>query len=270
MAGGEPLLVFDKWEWFAREFLDGIGERGGIEVLTNLTIYPDGLDSLLRHKNYFNINVSIDGVTDSKPFTNGRSSAGITIKNLDTYRTRHGRKPFIMTVITDNGRHLPELARFIVDIGAKWEIQANKFYEPDFDWREVNANMDAVLAVYHKAQYPVTDILFNFCDLNTARACENGLSMFAIMPNGDITNCQMQNKIIGHIGDDLISLLEYNPTRKINQNLRCSKCLIEDYCHGDCPYKSTEEKRLEYICRIMKHYVCAALKEELYAQPLSA
>lgn len=37
LAGGEPLLVFDKWKSHMDNFLNKVGDKGSIAIITNLT-----------------------------------------------------------------------------------------------------------------------------------------------------------------------------------------------------------------------------------------
>ena len=261
IAGGEPLLFIDRWFNSIKYFLDNIRNNGGVEILSNFTIYPDLLDTLLSHQNYCNINISLDNLKYSKPYKNGQTSHKETKNNIEKYIKRYNRRPFIMTVIIKNGKYLPELAEYIISINAKWEIQTNKYYEKDFNSEMVNENMQKVLNIFEKNNYSIDNILYNFCDLTTERICENGKSMFAIMPNGDIMNCQMQTDIIGNVlVNDLLTVLDDNKLNRVIRDEKCIGCNIFKYCHGDCPYKNQDNFRREYICKIMKFYVLKALK----------
>lgn len=275
LSGGEPLLVIDGWFEPVKAFLDKIEHRGGVEILSNFTVYPDKLDFLLRHNCYCNINVSLDSLSQSKPFKNGKSSAVSVLSNIDKFKRMHNSTPFIMTVITENGKYLPELAEYITDIKAKWEIQLNKYYDARTDTDQINYNIMKVLDVFEKKSYSINNLLYNFCDLETERICTNGRTMFAIMPSGDILNCQMQPIAIGNIyKDNLLDILSQNESFKINRNDGCKMCIIQEYCHGDCPNNSSDLRRIKSVCETMKPYVLRALKIKLkelnYAKSLYA
>lgn len=263
IAGGEPLLVFDKWKKPIGKFLDEAEERGGAEILTNLVKIPGGfIDYATEHKT-FGVNVSLDSLTISKPFRNGKSSSKYVLKNIE--QVRDVKDIFIMTVLTDDGRHLPSLAEYVTENRFKWEVQLNKFHEKNINKQEVVRNLEKVVDEFSKRGLSVRDyFLFNFCDFRTTRVCEAGQKMFYINASGDIYNCQMQEKgepLTNMFNNNLIEKLQSNHVRRPYVDL-CGDCSIGDYCHGDCPVNNGPARR-EYFCDIMKGFFSYAAKNVL-------
>jgi uncharacterized protein len=263
IAGGEPLIVFDTWKEPIGQFLDEAGEKGGAEILTNLVRIPKGfIDYALEHET-LGVNVSLDSLTMSKPFGNGKSSSPYVLSNIDKLKDSKGI--FIMTVLTENGRYLPDLAKYVTENRFRWEVQLNKFHETDIDRQEVVRNLEKVVDEFTKQKLSVRDyFLFNFCDFRTTRICEAGQKMFYINPVGDIYNCQMQEhgKPLTNIGNpNLLEKLQNNHVGRPYIAL-CGNCSIGDFCHGDCPVNNGPARR-EYFCDIMKGFFTYAAKNVL-------
>jgi uncharacterized protein len=262
ISGGEPLLTFNNWAKQTQKFLEETKGKSKAEILTNLSQIPENfIEYISKQKNM--MNVSLDSTTFSKPFHNGKSSAKKVMKNIE--KVTKYKPVFIMTVLTENGKHLPDLAEYILDKGFKWEIQLNKFYEQEIKTKEVKHNLRKVVEIFHNKKVSILEnLIFNFCDFTQDRACKAGQELFYIETNGEIYPCQMQNngKPLTKIGDEnLLEILEKNKNSKII-NKKCSPCSIEDYCHGDCPINNTS-KRKEYFCEIMKDYFLVAGKVAL-------
>ena len=82
IAGGEPLLVFDEWSALLDAFRMWRTPQCSATVLTAL-----GLDMPQAFKDMFSrgdigISTSLDGITMSKPYHNGGSSAGKAAGNI--------------------------------------------------------------------------------------------------------------------------------------------------------------------------------------------
>ena len=263
IAGGEPTIVFNKWKEPIGRFLDEAGERGGAEVLTNLVKIPEGFsDYAINHRN-FGINVSLDSLTMSKPFRNGESSSYHVLDNID--RLKDYKDIFIMTVLTENGKHLPGLAKYVTENKFRWEVQLNKFHEKDIDKDKVIKNLRSVVNTFTKQGLSLRDyFLFNFCDFRTTRICDAGQKMFYINPAGDIYNCQMQEHgkpLTNVYNNDLLGRLQENHVKRPYVAM-CGNCSIKDFCHGDCPVNNGPARR-EYFCDIMKGFFSYAAKNVL-------
>ena len=79
-AGGEPLLVFDIWEPFARRMLKHSGTT--VEVLTNLRNTPDNFWEFAELDDV-NISISVDNGETVKVLKQALVSGFVDIKNSD-------------------------------------------------------------------------------------------------------------------------------------------------------------------------------------------
>lgn len=257
LAGGEPLLVYDKWITHMQDLLDKLGNKVSIEILTNLTMLPDGFLEFVERNESVGVNVSLDSLEHSKPFINKKSSSHVVLKNIA--RLTPVKDVFIMTVLTDDGCHLPAMAEYVINNGFKWEIQLNKFYEPNISVERINRNICKVVEKYTNSGVSIMgNLLFNFCDFRVSRVCEAGSKMFYIDTDGMLYNCQMQGdrSPICDIADDVLYNLSSNKVDKPFLSL-CDGCDIRPYCHGDCPVNN-DVRRREYFCDIMKNFFLVA------------
>jgi radical SAM protein with 4Fe4S-binding SPASM domain len=169
-----------------------------------------------------------------------------------------------MTVLVDNGRHLPELAKYIIENRFRWEVQFNKFAE-DIGGEEVLHNLKLVVDEFSRNSLNVADyLLFNFCDFSKNRECSAGNEMFYIETNGNIHNCQMQtggNPLSSIFDKNLLTALTKNKPQKPYIDL-CNDCKIFNYCHGDCPINNNPKRR-KYFCDIMREYFLYASSSNL-------
>jgi len=264
IAGGEPLLVFDKWKEPVDYFLRNAKERGQAELLTNLVKIPEGFIDYAKSQERLGINVSLDSLVMSKPFPNGKSSSKKVLKNIN--KLKDDKDIFIMTVLTENGRYLPDLAEYITENKFGWDIQLDKFYEADIDKKAVIENMRKVVDVFNRKKLPIHEfLLFNFCNFGSREtSCSAGHEMFYINPFGKIYNCQTQEygEPITDINDkDILTKLEGNKMER-PYLFKCGDCKIEDFCQGDCPVHN-DSKRREYFCEIMEGYFLPAAKNVL-------
>ena len=273
ISGGEPLLVFDRWKKHIGRFLEYTKRYncGGVEILTNMTILPNGFIEYIKRYDNLGINISLDGMTYSKPYINGSTSSYDVIENLEW--VQEYKDIFLMTVITENGKYLSEIANYVND-NMKWEVQFNKYYEKtDIDL--TIENIKKMLDILYIKGFDIkNNLLFNYCDMRTERMCSAGYFMFYIDCDGSIYDCQMQTgfkSLTNIMNNDLIEKLGKNK-KKIEIN-KCNDCSIYKYCHGDCPFLNNE-KRKEYFCPIMKEYFIYAgnliIKGEKNAKSLYA
>lgn len=255
ISGGEPMIKFDHWCDKLENFLNNY-PNASAEILTNFTILNDKIYDFLLRNDRIGLNVSLDSVSHSKIFSNGTSSHKIVMNNID--KIKNNKDIFIMTVVTDNGIHLPDLSKYIVENGFKWEIQFNKYYENNFDKNIMIENLDAVLNNVKQSGFDILNkLLFNFCDFKEQRMCEAGYRMCYIDTDLNVHHCQMNNKtfITNINNNDLIHKLEGNKYSLQINDSNCINCIIKKYCHGDCKINNIDERKKEYFCDIMKYYI---------------
>jgi sulfatase maturation enzyme AslB (radical SAM superfamily) len=245
-AGGEPLIVFNKWRKFAEKMLNHPQTR--IEILTNLRQIPKGFVSFAQKKNV-NISVSID--------------AGFKNKVLDSTIVQHMERiknPYwVMTTLTeDNLVGIMRLANFI---GAKkygWAISTDYFWKGEPSFEKLTASMVAVIQILKRYRYNFDNFMFNNMDFSTSNArgsgCCAGNEMFSVYCDGSICQCQTLNKQ-EKIGDVFHG---YKRTQRKTNEI-CTKCSIRDYCSCWCPLYHKPGNR---ICDLMKFVAYEILVEK--------
>ena len=241
-AGGEPLLVFDIWEPFARRMLEHKGTT--VEVLTNLRAVPDSfwefaeLDSV-------NISISVDN--------------GETVKVLDKSmdeKLKRIRDPWILTTVTkENIENLDVLAAFIGMNNYGWAITTDYFGTTTPHWEVLAEALLGVVSVLKGFGYNFTKISFNNFSVNpNFSGCRAGNEMFAVAPNGSIYKCQTEIGKPCEIGNVHNG---YTPKDMCTRK-ECDGCSVSDFCHGWC---SLYYKTPNPMCNVIKLFANDVLKE---------
>lgn len=128
LAGGEPLIVFDKWISYIEDFINKSDGNGHVSVITNLTILTDEMLKYFKDTRY-SFGVSLDGFSCSKPFHNGESSASKVKENIERLIDNRNRNIDISTVIDKNSfSDIEKLAEWIADRDLNWGIYLDHFF----------------------------------------------------------------------------------------------------------------------------------------------
>jgi radical SAM protein with 4Fe4S-binding SPASM domain len=241
-AGGEPLLVFDIWEPFAKWMLEHKGTT--IEVLTNLYLTSPEFFKFAELENV-NISVSLD---------NGRK-----VKILDksmVEKLKKLRNPWIMTTITkENVRNLDVLAAFIGMNNYGWALTTDYFELTSPPWEMTARALLKIVDILKEFNYDFKRISFNnFSVKSNFSGCRMGNEMFAVSPNGDFFRCQTQieqGKPIGNVDKGYIP-------RKLSIRKGCESCPIFGLCTGWCPLHF---KTPSPICKVIKIFANEIIRE---------
>ncbi len=249
-AGGEPLLVFDMWESFARSMLQHKGVT--VEVLTNFVDVPKSFWRFAELPRV-NVSVSIDN--------------GDKVKVLDkeiVEKTTRLRDPWVMTTITkENIKRLDTLAAFIGMNSCGWCLTTDYFGSTTPPWEELAIELLETIEILKQFNYDFRKISFNNFSMKTNfSGCRAGDEMFTVAPNGDIYKCQTligKGKKIGDVWDGYKRTPP--PVRKL-----CEECPIYGACSGWCPihYKVPNP-----MCNVIKIFADAVIKEVCNAKRLS-
>jgi len=250
-AGGEPLLVFDLWEPFARWMLNY--HRGvTAEVLTNLVDVP---------KNFWKF-AELDNVNVSISIDNGRK-----VKILDKKiikKVSRLREPWIMTTITkENLNRLDTMAAFIGMNNYGWCLTTDYFEKTTPHWEDLAVELLEVIDILKEFSYDFTKISFNNFSMKlNFSGCRAGNEMFAVAPDGGIYKCQTLIGKPARIGTVWSGYKHTSiPVREL-----CKECSIYGACKGWCPlyYKVPNP-----ICNVIKIFADAVIKEVRDAKRLS-
>lgn len=268
LAGGEPLLVFDKWKSHMDNFLTKVGDKGSVAIITNLTQLSDEVLEWAKDKNV-SFSISLDGFSYSKPFHNGESSAEIVKKNID--RVIAYNKPIEISSVIDKNSFddIEKLAEWIAERNLGWGVYLDHFFCGEMDMNVVINKMCNVLDILKKHNYDYYN-RFKFSNIminTTYEGCTAGEKLITVFVNGDIYPCQTtvyKEKICNIFEtDDIIGELKAQNKYKLGYNFtlpeKCQGCSIADICGGGCK-ENNKEINKNYTCDILKAVILYMLK----------
>ena len=271
LAGGEPLLVFDKWKRHMEDFLDRAGDKGQVAIITNLTQLSDEVLEWAKDKNV-SFSISLDGFSYSKPFHNGESSAEIVKKNID--RVIAYNKPIEISSVIDKNSFddIEELAEWIAERNLGWGVYLDHFFCGEMDMNVIIDKMCNVLDILKKHNYDFYN-RFKFSNIminSLYEGCTAGEKLITVFVNGDIYPCQttVYKERICNIfdTDDIIGELKAQNKYKLGYNFtlpeKCEGCSIADICGGGCK-ENNKEINKNYTCDILKAVVLYMFKLKL-------
>lgn len=256
IAGGEPLLVFNKWKSFVNQFL--ARENTSVEIDTNLLLLDEEIEEfLIANKDRLHLSVSIDGFRYSKPGVEKSEKVRADIERL-------AKKGFnsisISTVIEqETFKDLEKLAEWVADNGFLWGVNLDHYCKHHIPETQIVKKMYQVIDVLRNKKYnTINKFLFNGVKLNGIGGCDAGCSIFAIDTNGKIFPCHtlIGGEPVSDItNDNFIVDLQSQCKYAVGNNYQipedCVECPLLKFCRGGCKLHSTEETR-NYSCSIVK------------------
>lgn len=278
LAGGEPLLVFDKWKDHVAYFLETAKEKGFVSLITNLTILTD---EMIEYFLKYNIGygISLDGYNFSKPYLNGKSSANNVMNNIDKLLNKEISKNIdISTVIDKNSfDSIEKLAHWIGKRNLNWGCYLDHYFCGEIETEIIVNSMKNVIDILNSYNYDIYEkFKFNNIKLTSKyEGCTAGEKLIAVDVKGDIYPCQtaIYGDKICSIFDkpELIDSLKAQKKYKLGYNYRlpsdCEQCSIASMCGGGCKLNNKEINR-NYTCDIMKQVILkianVTLKKEVY------
>ena len=268
LAGGEPLLVFNKWKPYMEDFLNKAGDKGKVTVVTNLTCLTDEMLEYFQQFPYV-FSVSLDGFSYSKPFHNGNSSAEIVKKNVDRLLAI-GKQVGISSVIDKNSfSDLDKLAEWVADRDLPWGVTLDHFFCGEMSFEVIVEKMLDVLDILDEKGFDIENkFRFNNIMINTLyEGCTAGEKLITVFVNGDIFPCQttIYKYPICNIfdTDNIIEELRKQNKYKLGYNYclpeKCKGCAIADICGGGCK-ENNKEINKNYTCDILRAVIYYMLK----------
>lgn len=245
-AGGEPLLVFDKWKNFAERML--AYPQTHIEVLTNLYYIPDGFVSFAE-RDRVNLSVSLDAGSKYKMLYDG------VLERLSRVQKQH----WIMTTLTeDNINDLTELADMIGSRKYGWSISTDYFWAGKPAVNDLIVALIKAIRILQHHSHDFRNFTFNNAGIGSYTGCCAGDLMFSVDCNGDISPCQTLNQKV-RIGSVFTG---YSHTERCTHKI-CENCSAKGFCSGWCPlyHKPGSE-----LCKAIKFVVYEVLKGADYAK----
>lgn len=270
LAGGEPLLAFDKWKLHIAYFLNYAGEKGFVSLITNLTILTDEMLNFMKTYDV-GFGISLDSLKYSKPFADGSSSSSRVIKNIDRLIKHRGNKNLdISTVIDDKSfDDICDLAHWIADRDLNWGVYLDHFFCGEIDVKRIVGKMIEVINILDSYDYDICNkFKFNNIKVNSKyEGCTAGEKLVTIGLDGWVYPCQTAiygesvSSVFGNtdILDDFKKQKKYKLGYNYTVPKECSSCSIIDICGGGCKLHN-KEKNKNYTCDIMKHVLLYAMK----------
>jgi MoaA/NifB/PqqE/SkfB family radical SAM enzyme len=133
-CGGEPLLNFDTLNMVYPEIYKKCKHIGMFSIITtNLTILPNDFVKFYHTVNP-DLQVSLNSLTFSKPYKNGKSSSADVLKNLEIL-LQENVSPRINTVLMTADKGIDELDNFAEYISEKkfrWHLGLEFEFNGDF------------------------------------------------------------------------------------------------------------------------------------------
>ena len=259
LAGGEPLLAFDFWKDTFARIVEPAENKCSVGLLTNLTVLNREMVEWAKRYAKGGISTSLDGLTVSKPFHDGSSSAKTVMGNIETLLANEFRHDIsITTVLSEsNLKELPELAKKMVDWDVDWSINLDHYYDGGIGSGEILAAMVGAIEALLVGGYDMIH-RFKFNNVSLAAGydgCTAGEKLFAIGVNGEIWPCQTlsDRDPVGWLGDDLLEVLEvgscdYGCGAHFTLAAECQECALRSQCHGGCQLHGKRGQ----ACRITK------------------
>jgi len=265
IAGGEPLLNFDKWSKYFSDFKNKHKENSFISIITNLTILNNEM------LEYFKINncgfgISLDGFSFSKPYHNGESSSLVVIKNIEKLIAYRGKNNVDITTVLNfkSIQDIDRLARFILNNDLNWGIYLDHYYSGEFMEPEILKKLYTAIDILSYGGYDlINKFKFNNIKLSgNYDGCQAGKNLIAVGCNGEVWPCQtlLYDGPICNVKNfntkKLIAQKIYDVGYNLKIKDKCLDCSIYDECRGGCKLHNNPE----YTCLIIKKVVLYLLK----------
>lgn len=270
LAGGEPLLAFDKWKSHMMHFLSYAEDKGFISLITNLTVLTEEMLVFMKMYNV-GFGISLDGLKHSKPFANGLSSSSRVVENVDRLIEYRGNKNLDISTVVDatSFEDICDLAHWIAKRDLNWGVYLDHFFCGEIDMEYVVDKMTKVVDILSLYNYDIYNkFKFNNIKINSKyEGCTAGEKLITIGFDGQIYPCQTAiygesvSSVFGN--SDIIEDFKGQKKYKLGYNYitpkECEDCSIKDICGGGCKLHN-KEKNKNYTCDIMKHVLLHAMK----------
>jgi radical SAM protein with 4Fe4S-binding SPASM domain len=269
IAGGEPLLVIDKWFFHMSNFIERSKGRGHVEIITNLSILPEKLIILLRsYPKNVGLSVSLDGLYFSKPFKHDKQTSSYRVlENLNQVdRICH---PYILTTITEKTiKELNHLADYISLKDYGWKVAIDYFYKGELLPEIIIDNLKLSIDQLFKNKYDLFKFKLNHCDFKSNnKGCLAGKNLISIFPDGSLSVCQtvpINSNFFNILNPELNIFADFLYSIINSISDECIVCSAFSICHGDCKLYNIKERK-QYLCPIIKevvHYLGVKIIEQ--------
>ncbi len=273
LAGGEPLLSFDRWKNPMQKFKDATKDSGFISVISNMTLLNDEMISFFK-RNKVGFGISLDGYSFSKPYFTGETSSKAVMSNIDKLISSGITRNIDISTVIDKQSFIDveKLAQWIAERNLSWGIYLDHFFCGEINSDVIIEKMITIVDILQKYDYDLYNKLkFNNIKINhNYEGCTAGEKLITIDVNGSVFPCQttIYEEPICSIFDckNIIDELKRQKKYKIGYNHvlpnECVNCSISDICGGGCKINNKEINK-NYTCDIMKAVLLYIAKKSL-------
>lgn len=258
IAGGEPLITFNRWSRKIEELkrsLEAEGASVNLQIVTNGTVFSDAVISFIR-EHRVGLGLSMDGYGSdhdkTRHFHNGAGSFSLVLKNLQFFR-ENGVDPYITVVVTPESLDgLQSLTRFFVEENLRFRFSLEK--QSSFHLERLIEVLGQCYSLVEQSLPTYRQFLSHtLCDLSFERPiadspCGVGRSRASVNVNGDLHACQVQHTRapLGVIAEerDFLEIIQNPESRRALLAISdsCEECRYRYICGGGCPVAKVANK----------------------------
>ncbi|HFH2889162.1 radical SAM/SPASM domain-containing protein [Pseudomonas aeruginosa] len=258
LAGGEPLMAFNKWKSGVIQLKELLADKGielQLRLITNLTTLTNAMIEFIGEHDIA-VSVSLDGLSayhDRNRIYTGTQKGTFEIVDKNIKRLQGaGITPSVMvTVTSENHKGIPDLVDYLVqnDITFRLADAKGGYIDP----AEFLSTMDLVSDVLRTgvdAGFPVSRRVV-VSDLRThypsSTPCSMGKNAAAIYLDGSVYFCHTEfgkGKPLGHLDDNdsILEIIQKGRGKHFGLSDECQQCEYRLICAGGCPLYRVEGK----------------------------
>ena len=261
-TGGEPFLDFPLLTQTIKELKKITDERLNYSIYTNLTIVSKDIIEFIKSNN-IKIHTSLDGLKIENDKIRGNGTFEIIKNNIKELK-KCGIEINSITTTLKNENINNISTEFITEL----ENLKIKTWRLNIDYLgieiEPNNLIDKVFTLYNSAiqhdisvegtwLYPfhnlISDNKTGFCPATKGET-------ISILPNGKITMCPYSEIFLGTFKENWYNIEKefYVKKENISKNIKCTTCIIKDYCQTQCLITREQDNTelFDWYCEIYK------------------
>lgn len=251
LAGGEPLMAFNKWHASIVQLKQMLGNRGvelQLRLITNLTTLTDAMiNFIVTHS--IAVSVSLDGLATyhDKNRIYAKTQKGtfqVIDKNIKRLQAAGITPSVMVTVTSENHLGIPDLVDYLVQNDITFRLaDAKGGYIDPVEFLSAMEKVSDVLLAGVENGFPVSrrvvvsDLRTNYA---SATPCSMGKNAAAIYLDGSVYFCHTEfgrSEPLGHLDEDrsLLDIIQKGREKHFGLSDDCQQCEYRLICAGGCP-----------------------------------
>ena len=258
LAGGEPLMAFNKWHVSIVQLKELLADQGvelQLRLITNLTTLTDAMIEFIGEHDIA-VSVSLDGLAayhDKNRIYTGTQKGTFEVVDKNIKRLQAaGITPSVMvTVTSENHEGVPDLVDYLVQNDITFRLaDAKGGYIDPAEFLSAMEKVSDVLRAGVDSGFPVSRRVV-VSDLRThypsSTPCSMGKNAAAIYLDGSVYFCHTEfgkGKPLGHLEEDgsLLEIIQKGREKHFGLSDDCQQCEYRLICAGGCPLYRVEGK----------------------------